>query len=166
MDENINISIDQDFLLWTILSEARDTLLKARSNELRGHGISSVEARALTVIHEIGNKTTPAEISRKMVRRQNTVAALLTRMKKKGLVLRERDRKRKNMWKVSLTEKGENAYRQSMRRVSLHEAMFAFSENEKQQLSSYLKEIRDAAVRQLPGESTFLFSKPSQSILS
>ncbi len=158
MDENRNAIADEDFQLYTLLEEAKETLEKARGNELKGYGISSVEARALAVIHGIGNKTTAAQMSRHMLRRQNTVAALLTRMKKKGLISRERDKKRKNIWRVSLTQKGEEVYKQSVIRAALHEAMSALSETEKQQLSEHLREIRDAALKQLVRENAFAFS--------
>ena len=158
MDQDSNANTDEDFDLWTLLGEAKETLEKARGNELKSYGMSSVEARALAVIHGIGNKATAAQMSRHMLRRQNTVAALLTRMKKKGLITRERDKKRKNIWRVSLTQKGENVYQQSLVRASLHEAMSALSETDKQQLSSHLREIRDAALKQLVRESAFVFS--------
>ena len=138
---------DVDFNLYTLLREATESVEKAREIELKGYGISLAEVRALSVIHEIGNKTTAAEMSRHMLRRQNTVTALLIRMKRKKLITRERDKKRRNVWKVSLTPKGEIVYSKSIIRTTLHEAFSTLSETEKQQLSSHLGEIRDAAVK-------------------
>jgi len=138
---------DVDFNLYRLLREATESVEKAREIELKSYGISLVEARALSVIHDIGDKTTAAEMSRHMLRRQNTVSALLIRMKRKKLITRERDKKRRNVWKVSLTQKGEIIYSKSIIRATLHEAFSGLSETEKQQLSSHLEAIHDAAAK-------------------
>jgi DNA-binding MarR family transcriptional regulator len=138
---------DVDFNLYKLLREATEIVEEAREIELKNYGVSVVEVRALTVIHDIGNKTTAAEMSRHMLRRQNTVAALLIRMKRKKLITRERDKKRRNVWRVSLTPKGEIIYDKSIIRATLHEAFSTLSETEKQQLSSYLEQIHEVALK-------------------
>jgi DNA-binding MarR family transcriptional regulator len=70
-------------------------------------------------------------------------------MEKKGLITKVKDSDRKNMWRVALTEKGQNAYRQSVKRESIHAAMSSLSEKERLQLGSYLEKLRDCALTQL-----------------
>lgn len=122
-------------------------MFKARQKELSQYGISAMEAAALFIIQAIGNKPTPAEISRWIFREHHTVTALLSRMEKKGLITKVKDPDRKNTWRVGLTEKGQNAYRQSVKRESIHAAMSPLSQNERQQFESYLKKVRDQAFK-------------------
>ena len=134
---------DKDFNLWVLLQQARDAVFKARDKELSPYGITPMETAVLFIIQAVGDQVTPAEISRWIFREHHTVTALLSRMQQKELVRKIKNPDRKNLWIVSLTEKGQNAYRQSVKRESIHTAMFLLSENERQQLESYLRKVRD-----------------------
>jgi len=116
-----------------------------------------MEAVALFIIQAIGDRATPAEISQWVSREHHTVTSLLSRMEKKGLITKAKDLNRKNVWRVSLTEKEQNAYRQSVKRESIHEAMSPLSENESQRLESYLKKVQDKALKYLVSEPTLPF---------
>jgi DNA-binding MarR family transcriptional regulator len=140
---------DTDYHLWVMLNQARDSLLKARANELSQYGISAVEAQAIFHIAKIGIEVTPAEISRRMFREHNTVTALLNRMEKKGLVTKTKDTNKKNLWKISITEKGRSAYLQTVKRESLHKVLSNLSKDESQVLMQMLKRIRDASLQEL-----------------
>jgi len=154
---NVPLSPDEDFNIWVLLYQARDAVFRAREKELSQYGITAMEAGALFVIQATSGKTTPAEISRWMFRQHHTVTALLSRMAKKGLITKARDSAKKNMWRVSLTKKGEKAYRQSIKRESIHTAMSALSENDRQQLGSYSRKVRDQALKNLVREPTLPF---------
>ena len=78
-------------------------------------------------------------------------------MEKKGLITKVKDVDRKNIWKVSLTEKGGKAYRQSLKRESIHAVMSSLKENERQQLETYLRKIRDQALKLSVSEPTLPF---------
>lgn len=150
-------SEDRDFILWVLLRQARDAVFKVRENELRQYGISTIEAATLYAIQSIGDKATPAEISRWVFREHHTVSALLSRMQKKGLVTKTKDTSRKNIWRVSLTKKGKNAYRQSIKRESIHTALSPLSAKDRQRLESYLREIRDNAIKHSVSEPALPF---------
>jgi len=153
------LSTDQDFSLWVFLHQTRDAVFKAREKELSQYEITTMEAGVLFIIQAIGDKATPAEISRWIFREHHTVTALLSRMEKKGLIMKAKanDLGMKKMWTVSLTEKGENAYRQSVKRESIHTAMSPLSENDRQQLESYLKKVRDQALKHSVSAPTLPF---------
>jgi DNA-binding MarR family transcriptional regulator len=70
-------------------------------------------------------------------------------MEKEGLVRKTKDLERKNLIRVSLTEKGQQAYYQSSRLESVHRIMSSLSEEERQQLSSCLETLRDRALKEL-----------------
>ena len=143
------LSKDKYYNLWILLSQTRDALFKARDKELSQYGISAMESSALFIIQLIGGKATPAEISRYIFREHHTVTALLKRMEKGGLITKVRDFDRKNMWRVSLTKKGGNAYRQSLKRETIHTVMSHLSESECQQLESSLRKVRAQALKHL-----------------
>ena len=140
---------DRDYELWVLLLQARDVLFNAREKELRQYGISAMEAAALFIIQAIGDGATPTEISRWMIRAPHTISALLDRMEKKGLVRKSKDLDRKNLVRVSLTEKGKEAYNNSARRELIYSIISALSNEERQQLSKSLQTLRDRALKEI-----------------
>jgi DNA-binding MarR family transcriptional regulator len=148
---------DGDFIIWALLNQAKDTLFKVRGNELNQYGISATESQVLFTIQDLGGRTTPAAISRRVYREHNTVTALLSRMEKKGLVMKVKDSERKNIWRVDMTEKGKDVYRQSAKMESIHTAISILSDKEVKQLGTYLRKIRDNALKQLTKESVISF---------
>ena len=154
---NEPLSTDKDYNLWVLLNQAKDAVFKNREKELIQYGITAREAAALFIIQSIGKKTTPAEIARWIFREHHTVTALLSRMERKGLVTKVKDSKRKSVWLVNLTGKGQNAYRQSLKRESIHMAMSPLSDNERQRLESSLRKVRDQALKHSVSEPTLPF---------
>jgi DNA-binding MarR family transcriptional regulator len=148
---------DIDFGIWALLNQSRDVVLRVRENELSQYGITTKEADALLHIFINNNNLTPAEISRILFREHNTVSALLTRMEKKGLIVKTRDKRQKNIWRITITEKGMNAYYNGTKRESLRIIMSSFSVTEKKQMMSFLKKIRDNALSQLISVPTIPF---------
>lgn len=138
---------DGDYNLVSLIRQTRDAVIKARERELAHIGISSIQASLLFTLKEIGNKATPAEISRRLVREPHTVSALLTRMEKKGLIRKIKDLPRKNMIRVTMTQKGKTVYNHSTKRVSMHEIMSTLSEDGKKVLHLLLEKLRDKAFR-------------------
>lgn len=132
---------DRDFALWAMIIQTRDILFRSRDNELGQYGITAVEARALFVINLIGDSTTPAMISKLMMREHNTVTALLTRMESKGLISRTKDPEKKNSWKIELTDKGNEAYQNSLIRHTIHEVFTVLSNEERELLIESLQKI-------------------------
>ena len=147
---------DIDFGIWALLNQTRNAVLRVRENELSQYGITAIEADALFHIIARDN-ITPAEISRIIFRVHNTVSALLTRMEKKGLIVKTKDKKKKNIWRISITEKGRKAYYNSLKRESLRTIMSSFSTAEKKQMFSFIRKVRDNALSQLVTVPTISF---------
>jgi len=145
-------SSDQDYELWILLNQVRDVLLKAREKELRPHGITATQAAALFVIEANGNEATASEISRWLHREHHSVSGLLSRMEKEGLISRSKDSPSQSLAKVTLTEKGRQAYYQSTQIASIRNTMCVLSEEERQLLRSLLKKMRDEGFQQLFGD--------------
>jgi DNA-binding MarR family transcriptional regulator len=143
------LSVDKDYALWVLLFQAKDMVFKAREKEVRQYGISPEEAAVLFIVQTLGNKATPGEISRWLLRKPHTVSGILSRMEKKGLVTKNQGLDRKNLVRVRLTEKGEKAYYRSTKIESIRHIMSSFSEEERQQLGSHFKTLRDRALKEL-----------------
>ena len=131
-----------------LLHQARDATFRAREKELNKYGISTMKAAVLFTVQAIGHEATPAEISRRLLRRSHGVSALLDRMEKEGLVKRVKDLDRKNMVRGEITEKGYQAYNDSTRRESIHRITSSLSEEERRQLKSWLLKLRDTALQE------------------
>lgn len=150
-------SMDEDFKLYGLLGQTGDAMVRARQKELYRYDLSPIEAGSLWVIQAIGEKATPAQITRWLLRETHTVTELLNRMVKKGLVTKTKDLERRNLIGVSITEKVRQAYEQSTKRKSVHKMMSSLSEEERQQLMASLKKLRNRALKELRVEHKPLF---------
>ena len=140
-------SNDRDYNLATLIRQTRDAIIKARERELKRTGISSIQAALLFTLKEIGDEATPAEISRRLLREPHSVSTLLNRMEKRGLIKKIKDLPRKNMVRVSITEKGQAVYRRTTERAGMHEIMSVLSEKDKRELRLLLEKLRNKALK-------------------
>jgi len=144
-----NIPADPEYELWVLLHQACDAMIRARENELRKFGISRMQAAVLFIIKAIDGQATPAEISRWLFREPHTVFGLLKRMEKQGLVRRVKDLERKNMIRVTITEKGEEACRQSRDMKVIRTILSGLSPEQRDNLKPYLETLRKRALGKL-----------------
>ena len=144
-----NASTDRDCELWMLLQQACDSTRRARGNELREFGISMMQAAVLFIVKSIEGPATPAEISRWLFREPHTVSGLLERMEKQGLVRRVKDLERKNMIRVEITEKGEEAYQGSRELKVIRTILSSLSPEERDTIRPYLEALRNTALREL-----------------
>jgi|WetSurMetagenome_2_1015567.scaffolds.fasta_scaffold336880_2 DNA-binding MarR family transcriptional regulator len=149
----LSLFSDADFRLWGAITRVRDSVVKVRERELATLGVTSIETFALFLLFDANQPLMPIQLSREMHRNHNTVSALLIRMEHKGMVKRFKNRNNNNIWKVSLTEYGTHICRQAMKIDSIHYVMGSFTDEEKQNLESHLRQIENRA-EQLMASST------------
>jgi DNA-binding MarR family transcriptional regulator len=142
-------TVDRDYDLWVLLNQAQNLMMNARDIELMEYGTTAMQAAVLFITNAVGEETIPAEISRWLLRKPATISGLLDRMEKAGLVERVKDLPRKNLVRIRLTEKGKQAYKQSLKRGSLHKIMSCLSDEERQKLASILVKLRNRATEVL-----------------
>jgi len=140
---------DQDYNLWVLIAQTRHAMLKARQQELSQYNIPARQAAVLFAIQAIGDKATPAEIARVVFRESHSVSELLSRMEKQGLVKKVKDLDKRNLVRVTLTEKGREANYQSTKRESIHRIMSSLSEEKRQQLGSCMRILWDSALKEI-----------------
>jgi DNA-binding MarR family transcriptional regulator len=155
-DEHL-VTLDEAFGLYLLLLRTKDVIHKAREDELwRGNISSSAEAGVLFLVEDLGQRATPAEISRHLFRRSHGISMLVGRMEKRGLVRKVKDLHRKNLVRVELTEKGQQACKYAAKLESIHRIMSSLSRKEHRQLSSLLQKLCEKASAEAGVDSTLL----------
>jgi len=142
-----SIYVDDKYKLAWLIFRVRTLLYRTRDKELTPYDVKPRQAAVLMVAAAIGDKATPAEISRWLLREPHTVSGILDRMEKKGLVNRVKDLERKNMIRVTLTEKGQKAYRAVRKKGVYHKIIGVLTEEEQGQLASLLTKIQEKAIK-------------------
>lgn len=141
---------DEYFNIAARLLQARNVFVKAWDKELSKYSVTHTQACVLFIIKvltETGGRPTPGEIARWLLKEPHTASRIVTRMEKTGLVSKISGRK--NNINVALTEKGEQVYNQSLKRESVHKIMSCLSEEERQQMNSFLEKLRDTALKDI-----------------
>lgn len=146
---NRDLYRDEDYRLLKLINHTGEAVFKVRKKELEKYGLSPRQTAVLFAIKNVSDKATSAEIARFLFREHHTVSGILNRMEKDGLVRKVKDPDRKGVTRIVLTDKGEQAYRESSKRDALHEIASSISEEEQEQLSLSLNKIRDAAFMKL-----------------
>jgi DNA-binding MarR family transcriptional regulator len=135
-------SILKTYRLFHLLRQTTDAVDKLRETELKIYKITPEQAGALICIRSLGDKATPAELSRWLFRERNSMTVLLNRMHKLGLINKKRDAKRKNSIKLSLTKKGYQAYQHAIELRSFSSVIDVMSIKKREQLWALLQNIR------------------------
>jgi DNA-binding MarR family transcriptional regulator len=92
---------------WAVLRQTWIAVNKAAEVKLAKVGLTPEKAAVLWACREYPGTLTPAEIARLVFRENQTIAGLLNRMEKEGLVTRVPKRKGHPFTEVKLTPKGE-----------------------------------------------------------
>jgi DNA-binding MarR family transcriptional regulator len=140
---------DEDQDLWLLLTHARYAVFRAREKELQRYGVSPEQVGLLFVVQALGNKATPAALSRFILRQPHTVSALVDRMARRGLVKKVKDLDRKNLVRVVMTEKGQKTYELSTKRGPIHRIMSTLNPEERKQFKDYLERILAKARKEI-----------------
>mgnify|MGYP003681958247 CR=1 FL=1 len=140
-----------------LLHQTADAIIRARENELRKIGISRMKAVVLFIVKAISGPATPAEIARWLFREPHTVSGILDRMERQGLIRKAKDLERKNMIRVVLTEKGEEAYHRSSEIKAIRNILSCLSQGEQDNLRAYLETLRKKALKELRVERSLPF---------
>ena len=144
-----NSAPNQDFELWVLFHQASGAAVKARENELRQFGLTWIQAGVLVMLKTSSEPPTPSQIARWVLREPHTISLLLDRMEKRGLIRKTRDSLRKNVIRVLLTEKGEEAYGRVMEMKAINEILSCLSQKEKRSLRICSEKLRTKALAQL-----------------
>jgi DNA-binding MarR family transcriptional regulator len=141
-DSKKDDSLIDSYRLFSLLRQTADSVLKAREAELKKYNLSPEQAAALVCIRSLDNKATPAELSRWLFRKRNSITILLNRMHKLGLINKRINKDRKNSITIKLTKKGYDAYQKSIEFLAFRSIIEVLPEEKRKQLWQLLQTIR------------------------
>jgi DNA-binding MarR family transcriptional regulator len=141
-DSNKDDSLIESYRLFSLLRQTADSVLKAREAELKKYHLSPEQAAALVCIRSLDNEATPAELSRWLFRKRNSITILLNRMHKLGLISKRVKKDRKNSITIKLTKKGYAAYLKSIEFRTFLGIIEVLPEGKRKQLWQLLQTIR------------------------
>lgn len=142
-------NVIESYRLFQLMRYTADAIHRAREYELKKFNLTPEQAGALVCILSLGNKATQAELSRWLFRLPNSITILINRMEKLGLVKKTPDKKRKNINRLSLTQKGYEAYQHSIEFQAFYPIIDILPEAEGRQLRASLQKIREKVFENL-----------------
>jgi DNA-binding MarR family transcriptional regulator len=134
---------------WSTFNQAYWVVIRVAEAELRTLDLTMIQAAVLYWVKTSKEPPTPADLSRLLFRRPHTVSDLLNRMEKQGLVRRKKDSRRKNVSRVVLTEKGEEAFRRQKDVGAVARILSELTAEETETALAALEKLRKKAIEEL-----------------
>jgi DNA-binding MarR family transcriptional regulator len=142
--ENIRImkKNDPEINLYVLLDLTDNIVNSAVELELKHLRMTQPQVRILSSLSREDRSVTLDELANWTLKEFNSVSTLINRMEKKGLVKKiKKDGDLKTY--IVLTEKGSDLYHKQVTERSIHLIFDKLSTEEKKQLDSILKKVRD-----------------------
>jgi DNA-binding MarR family transcriptional regulator len=146
--DDVALSSDEYFMLWVLIAQTKDAILRARERDYARFGISNDRRAVLFVIENNGGRATPVQIARALFRELNSVTEMLKRMEADGLVVRHKGSGRSKV-EVELTEKGREVFKQSLHNQTDKRIFSVLTKAERKRLASYLFKLRKRVLEDL-----------------
>ena len=143
------IKADKDYTLLTQLLQVADIFVKIRERELLPQNLSATSAAILFLIDAMGKDVTPARVSRMLLREPHSISGILMRMEKAGLLKRTKNMERKNLIRVTLTNKGNNALKEAMKKEGVKHVLGKLTEEQRRQLKNSLTLLKENGMKEL-----------------
>ena len=139
---------DEYFMLWILIAQTKDAILKARERDYARFGISNERRAVLWDIQNNGGHAAPVDIARNLFRELHSVTELLKRMENDGLITRGKGTGRSKI-EVKLTEKGLDVFNQSLYNETDKRIFSVLTKQEREHLASCLWKLRSRALDDL-----------------
>jgi DNA-binding MarR family transcriptional regulator len=139
---------DECFLLWVLIAQTKDAILRARERDYARYGISNERRAILFTIQNHGGRATPVEIARDLFRELHSITEMLKRMEKDDLILRHRGTGRSKV-EVTLTEKGLDVFKQSLSNETDKRIFSVLPKEDRDRLASCLWRLRSRVLQDL-----------------
>ncbi|MCR4394549.1 MAG: winged helix DNA-binding protein [Dehalococcoidales bacterium] len=146
-----SLPLDKQYRLWLLLSQTRSAIFRARQKKV-GSYLHPNQATALCTVWALNGQATPAMLSRMLFLERHTVSELISRMEEKGLVKKTRDPLKKNVVRISITEKGRKVGHDVIQLDFIRKIMSSLTEEQQEKLHEYLSILLKAAVKELGTE--------------
>ena len=141
MDDD-TLRFNENELLWGQLIMTNTLLQRARELELAGADISLVQAMVLYALKISPEPLTPGKLAKMLYREPHSMSALISRMEKQGLVETKHDLVPKNLVRVFLTARGEEAFQRQRTANAVINLTSRLTKEERDSLSSCAGKLR------------------------
>ena len=139
---------DEYFMLWVLIAQTKDAILRARELEYARYGISNERRAILAIVQRNGGRSTPVDIARDLFRELHSVTEMLVRMERDGLIVRHKGTGRSKV-EVSLTEQGLDVFHQSLNSEADSRIFSVLTKKQRERLSQYLWKLRGRTMEHL-----------------
>jgi len=139
------IELNEDELLWGRLFLATMLVQRAREVELSRINVSLIQGMVLYALKVSPEPLTPSKLAKMLVREPHSMSALIDRMEKQGLVKKKHDLAPKNLVRVVLTAKGEEAFDRQRRENLVSNITSILTKEERKVLESVAEKLRNRA---------------------
>ena len=145
-----NILEDPDYLMWRLILQTRNAMLKVRSRELALYSLTHRQAGIIGILGATNGDTNAYRIAKWIVLEPHTVSTFLNRMEGKGIIKKSTvNEGGRRTSKFQLTDKGWEAYDKVMRLESISKVMEVLTDEDRSALNSILKKLRDETLRRI-----------------
>lgn len=141
-------SFGKYYSLWLLLAQTRSAIFKVRHKKI-GQYLPPNQAAALISIWRMEGRITPLQLSRRLFLEPHTVSEIVSRIEKKGLVTKEKERHLGNTVRIKITEKGIEICKKVMGKDLISEYMSRLSEEQRKNLTEALMVLYNAALHDL-----------------
>ena len=140
---------DKNYLLWRLLLQTHNAMVKARDRELVQYNLTRRQAAILQIVQATGGDVSAYRIARWLILEPHSLVKVLNRMEKNGLVKRSIKKGVRKESKIALTEEGIEAYEEVCLLSSIDTILSVLSERQFDELWIILKLLRDKAMREV-----------------
>jgi DNA-binding MarR family transcriptional regulator len=133
---------DPEVNLYILLDQTDGIVTSAVELEIKHLKMTQPQVRVLTMLSRQDKPATLEELANWTLKEFNSVSTLINRMEKKGFVKKTKINGDLKTY-VALTEKGSGLYHKQVTERSIHLIFDKLSFQEKKQLESTLKKVRD-----------------------
>jgi len=140
---------DKNYLLWRLLLQTRNAMMKARDRELAQYNLTQRQAAILQIVRATGGDISAYRIARWLILEPHSLVKVLNKMEKKGLVKRSIKKGVRKESKIDLTEEGIEAYEEVCLLSSINIILSVLSERQFDELWTVLKLLRDKAMQEV-----------------
>lgn len=115
----------------------------AKIKPLRRIGLTLETAAVLSGVRSLHNKAMPTEIAKRGARTPQTLTTSIKKMVARGLLVKEQDKIKKNVFRVSLTPKGQIAYQKASSIYIYRRILASLSKEDRNNLKKCLEIIEE-----------------------
>jgi DNA-binding MarR family transcriptional regulator len=139
---NDALGLNEDELLWGRLFLATTLVQRAREVELSRVNISLIQAMVLYALKISPEPLTPSRLAKMLCREPHSMSALIDRMEKQGLIQKKHDLSPKNLVRVVVTAKGEQAFQRQRSANAVTNITSSLTRQERETLGSCADKLR------------------------